>query len=214
MFQDRRDAGRLLAGRLSIYRDRPDLLILALPRGGVVVGYEIADELRALLDVLIVRKIGHPYEPELAIGAVAETGVVALNQDIIAMYGISERYIQDEIERQKGEIARRVSLYRGGTGISRLEGRTILLVDDGIATGATMRAAIMALKQEPVAKLVVALPVAPAETAAKIKTMVDDFICLEIPSEFMAVGAHYRDFAQTTDQEVIDLLHRSSEKAA
>lgn len=214
MFQDRKDAGDRLVEKLSNYKDRQDILVLALPRGGVVPGYEIARALKAPLDVFIVRKIGFPGEPELAIGAVSETGVVALNQDILSLHSISEDYIQGEIARQKEEIVRRVNLYRGGKGLT-IEGKIILLVDDGIATGATMKAAINALNKENIGKLVVALPVAPPEVAAHLKTMVDEFICLETPADFMAVGMHYMHFDQVSDDEVIELLHRlESSRAA
>jgi putative phosphoribosyl transferase len=142
--------------------------------------------------VIIVRKIGHPLEPELAIGAVSETGSVFLNQDVISMYGIPDDYIQAQIAQQKEDIARRVMLYRGGKGLISLEGRIVLLVDDGVATGATMKAAIAALKLEKIVKLVVALPVAPMETAAELERVVDEFICLETPFDFRAVGIHYR----------------------
>lgn len=214
MFKDRLEAGAWLAEKLTAYRDRQNVIVLALPRGGVVVGHEIAGKLKAPLDVIIVRKIGHPLEPELAIGAVSETGSVFLNQDVISMYGIPDDYIQAQIAQQKEEIARRVMLYRGGKGLISLEGRIVLLVDDGVATGATMKAAIAALKQEKIVKLVVALPVAPMETAAELERVVDEFICLETPFDFRAVGVHYQNFAQVSDEDVIDLLHRSKAEAA
>jgi len=188
--------------------------VLALPRGGVVTGYEIARAIGAPLDVLIVRKIGFPYQPELAAGAVAETGSVVLNRDIIAMGGLSEEALKPEIDRQKEEIARRVVLYRAGRKLSNLTGKTVILVDDGVATGATMKAAITALKKEHIAKLVVALPVGPPETVEVLRRMVDEFICLETPLYFMAVGAHYGDFTQVTDEEVVKLLQRSTAMAA
>jgi putative phosphoribosyl transferase len=159
MFRDRKDAGIRLAERLEKYHGRKDVLVLALPRGGAVTGYEIARALKLPLDVIIVRKIGFPGESELAVGAVSETGTVALNDSIISAYGVTNDYVQAEIVHQKQEIARRVNLYRGGKGIAGLEGKVVILVDDGVATGATIRAAISALKQEKIAKLVVALPV-------------------------------------------------------
>jgi putative phosphoribosyl transferase len=214
MFRNRSEAGSRLAGRLDRYKERNDVIVLALPRGGVVTGYEIARAIGAPLDVLIVRKIGFPYQPELAAGAVAETGSVVLNRDIMSMGGLSEEALKPEIERQKEEIARRIVLYRSGGKLSNLRGKTVILVDDGVATGATMKAAIAALKQEHVAKLIVALPVGPPETIEVLRRMVDELICLETPLYFMAVGAHYGDFTQVTDEEVVKLLQRSTAMAA
>jgi putative phosphoribosyl transferase len=214
MFRNRSEAGNRLAARLDRYKDRDDVFVLALPRGGVVTGYEIARTIGAPLDVLIVRKIGFPYQPELAAGALAETGSLVLNRDIMAMGGLSEEALKSEIDRQKEEIARRIVLYRGGRTLSNLRGKTVILVDDGVATGATMKAAIAALKQENIAQLVVALPVAPPETAEVLRTMVDELICLETPLYFMAVGAHYSDFNQVTDEEVVKLLQQSTAMAA
>ncbi len=214
MFRNRSEAGSRLAARLDRYKNRDDVIVLALPRGGVVTGFEIARMIGAPLDVLIVRKIGFPSQPELAAGAVAETGSVVLNRDILAMGGLSEKALQPEIDRQKNEIARRIALYRAGRMLSNLEGKTVVLVDDGVATGATIKAAISALKQEKIAKLVLALPVGPPETVEALRTMVDELICLETPLYFMAVGAHYGDFTQVTDEEVVELLHRATAMAA
>lgn len=208
MFRNRIDAGIQLARRLIQYQEREDVLILALPRGGVVTGFEISRSLNMPLDVLIVRKIGAPLQPELAVGAVSETGTVVLNQSVVSAYSISKDYIDDEIQRQKEEISRRVKLYRMGRGIRDLEGKTIILVDDGVATGATMKAAIATLKREKIKRLVVALPVAPPESATEIKAMVDELICIETPLYFMAVGNHYIDFSQVSDEEVIEILQR------
>lgn len=210
MFIDRKDAGIQLAQRLKKYRGQKGVLVLALPRGGVVTGFEIARSLGAPLDVLIVRKIGFPGQPELAIGAVSETGAVVLNESIISSYGVSDDYVKKEISRQKEEISRRVKLYRKGESISELEGRTIILVDDGVATGATVKAAIATLKKEKIAKLVLALPVGPPDAAAELKEMVDDFICLEVPAYFGAVGAFYEDFTQVSDDEVVEMLERAA----
>jgi putative phosphoribosyl transferase len=214
MFRDRKDAGRRLAEKLGAYRGREDVLVLALPRGGAVTGYEIARALLAPLDVIIVRKLGFPGESELAVGAICETGALVLNDSIISSFGVPDDYVQSEIARQKQEIARRVDLYRNGKGISGLEGKTVVLVDDGVATGATMKAAISALKQENIAKLIVALPVSPPSTASELSAMVDEFICIETPPDFMAVGSHYQNFIQVSDQEVVDLLQRSAAEAA
>lgn len=211
MFNDRSDGGSQLALRLKKYKDQKGVLVLALPRGGVVTGYEIARYLNAPLDVVIVRKIGFPGQPELGIGAVPETGTVVLNEFIISTYGVQKDYIEREISRQKEEISRRVKLYRKGKGLPDLEGKTIILVDDGVATGATMKAAITTMREEKLSKLIVALPVAPPSVADEIQQMVDEFICIETPFDFMAVGAHYRDFTQVSDEEVIELLQRSAE---
>lgn len=209
MFHDRKDAGVQLAERLKHYKDAKEAVVLALPRGGAVTAYEIASALNIPLDVLIVRKIGFPGEPELAIGAVSETGVVVLNKEIISAYGVSEEYIRDEISKQKEEILRRVKVYRGGRKIGELKNKTIILVDDGVATGATMKAAIATLRKEKIKKLVVALPVAPPETAEELKKIADEFICVETPFHFTAIGAHYRDFTQVSDSEVEEILRKS-----
>jgi putative phosphoribosyl transferase len=209
MFIDRTDAGSKLAQRLTNYMGIKGVLVLALPRGGVVTGFEIARSLHARLDVLIVRKIGAPRQPELAAGAISETGTVVLNPDVVSGYGISKDYIEDAIIRQKEEIARRSKLYRKGGSISNIKGKIIILVDDGVATGATMKAAIETLKKEKIKKLVVALPVAPPETANELKKMVDEFICLETPPYFVAVGNYYQDFTQVSDEEVVRLIEKS-----
>lgn len=217
MFINRIDAGFRLAERLHEYKDREGTLILALPRGGVAVGYELALRLNAPLDVLIVRKIGVPWQPELAAGAISETGTVYLNRDVIAMAGDLDEYLKKEIARQKEEIARRIILFRSGAPIRELAGKTIILVDDGVATGATIKAAIETLKKERIAKLVAAVPVAPPQTAEELRHMVDEFVCLETPEYFMAVGSHYVDFTQVSDEEVVKLLRQSGafgEKAA
>lgn len=206
MFRDRKDAGMHLAEKLHAYAGRTDVIILALPRGGVVTGAEIANKLKAPLDVLIVRKIGHPWEQELAAGAIAETGAVVYNEDIAHGYGVTKEYLDDEAERQRGEIARRQQLYRNGEKLRSLAGRTVILVDDGVATGATMKTAIEALKREQVAKLIVAVPVSPRETAAELRKMTNEFVCLDIPEDFMAVGSYYADFRQTMDAEVVSIL--------
>ncbi|MCL4476722.1 MAG: phosphoribosyltransferase [Nitrospirae bacterium] len=209
MFTDRRDAGLQLAEKLKHYKGCQGVLVLALPRGGAVTGLEIARAIGAPLDVLIVRKIGFPGEPELAIGAVSERGVVALNQRIISYGGVSKKYIEDEISAQKEEIVRRIRRYRGGKRLEKLEGKTIILVDDGVATGATMKAAIATLKEERIERLSVAVPVSPLETADELRAMADEFVCLCTPSDFMAVGNYYRDFAQVTDEEVAEILKES-----
>jgi putative phosphoribosyl transferase len=212
MFNDRRHAGVQLASRLEEYKGQTGVLVLALPRGGVATGYEIAYYLNVPLDIVIVRKIGFPGQPELAIGAVSETGTIVLNESIITTYGVSKDFIEREISQQRKEISRRAELYRKGKRLPSLEGKTIILVDDGVATGATMKAAITTLKEEKLKKLIVALPVAPAGMADEIGQMADTFICIETPFDFMAVGAYYHDFTQVSDEEVINLLERSAKK--
>ncbi|MEW6066850.1 MAG: phosphoribosyltransferase [Nitrospirota bacterium] len=207
-YKDRKDAGIFLCSLLTPYKNKKDIMVLALPRGGVVVGYEIAKALNCPFDIIIVRKIGFPDNPELAIGAISETGIVVLNEGIISTYGISEGYIEKEITNQKKEILRRIDLYRRGKGISPLDGKIIILVDDGVATGATIKAAISTLKKEKISRLIVALPVSPEDTAEDIKKMVDEFICPEIPEWFMAVGNYYEDFTQVSDEEVVEILTR------
>jgi putative phosphoribosyl transferase len=206
MFTDRRDAGVQLAGKLTHYKGREGMLVLALPRGGVVTGLEIARVINAPLDILIVRKMGYPGNEELAIGAISETGTVVLNERIISTSGIPTKYIEDEITRQKEEIVRRTRLYRGGKSLEKLEGKTIILVDDGVATGATMKAAIATLKMEKIGRLVVSIPVSPIQTADELRMMADEFIYLNIPEDFKAVGNYYRDFSQVSDDEVVEIL--------
>ena len=206
LFKDRSDAALKLASKLMHYKDRADVIVLALPRGGVVTGHEISKELNCPLDIIIIRKIGFPGQPELAIGAVSETGAVILNEDMVSSYRIPENYIDSEIKKQEEEISRRKILYRGGKGIPELDGKVIILVDDGVATGATMKAAIAALKTEKIKHLVVAVPVASPDSAENIKAMVDEWVCLDTPYYFTSVGSFYRDFSQVSDDEVVELL--------
>jgi predicted phosphoribosyltransferase len=209
VFQNRQEAGKQLAARLQDYRGGENLLVLALPRGGVPVGYEIARELGCPLDVLIVRKIGCPGNPELAAGAVSETGTRVLNADVIAMQRISPEYLDGETERQRREIVRRLAVYRDGETIGSLAAKTVLLVDDGVATGATMKAAVATLRREGLTKLVVAVPVAPPSTAREIAPTVDAWVCLDTPAGFAAVGQFFRDFTQVEDAEVVALLKKA-----
>jgi predicted phosphoribosyltransferase len=206
IYKDRKDAGKQLAGKLTHYRDKPGVIVLGLPRGGVTVAYEIAGALRCPLDILIVRKIGFPGNPELAAGAISETGTVVLNEDILSRYGVSREYLARETDRQKEEISRRVALYRGGEGVPPLAGKTVILVDDGVATGATVKAAISTLKQEKIARLVAALPVASQDAEREIAKMVDEWVCLQAPAWFEAVGQYYTDFTQVEDEDVVAIL--------
>ncbi|MHB0912021.1 MAG: phosphoribosyltransferase [Armatimonadota bacterium] len=205
-FEDRADAGRRLAQALEKYRG-PDTVVLAVPRGGVVVGYEVAKHLGAPLDVVVPRKIGAPGQPELAIGAVAGDEYV-LDESTIRYLGVPERYIAEEVQAEKVEIGRRRALYRGD-GPLDVEGKTVLLVDDGIATGLTIIAAARYLRKMRPARLVLAVPVAPPESIERLRGEVDEVVVLETPEPFWAVGSWYRHFDQTSDREVVDLLHRA-----
>jgi putative phosphoribosyl transferase len=207
IFKDRKDAGRQLADNLAHYRDKADVIVLGLPRGGVTVAHEISGTLHCPLDILIVRKIGFPGDPEFAVGAVSETGTVVFNESIVADYRVSRDYLEQETARQQVEIARRVALYRGGRGIPPLEGKTVIVADDGVATGATLKAAISTLKKERLARLVVALPVASQSAARELSAMADEWVCLHAPAGFMSVGQYYTDFAQIEDEEVVALLN-------
>jgi predicted phosphoribosyltransferase len=208
-FRNRTDAGRQLAEKLAAYADRPDVLVLALPRGGVPVGYEVARARGAPLDVFLVRKLGVPGYEELAMGAVASGGVRVLNDEIVRGLGISEHEIDAAVARELRELSRRARLYRGDRPPPDVAGRTVILVDDGLATGATMRAAVAALRQQQPARIVVAVPTASPDTCEALKAEADDVICAMTPEPFFAVGHWYEDFTQTTDNEVRELLaHR------
>ncbi len=213
MFHDRTEAGQRLASALLRYAGHAKGLILAIPRGGVLVGLELSSALKLPMDVLITRKIGAPGNAELALGALAETGYLHLNQDILAFYPSWTRFVEDERKRQEEEIQRRKELYRQGQPLPVLTGRTVLLVDDGVATGATYLASIAALRAAGTAKIVAALPVAPLETAQKIQSQVDDCVILETPEPFEAVGLHYRRFDQVSDAEVLQALGISRKPA-
>lgn len=210
IFQDRREAGQQLAEALARYRDRQPV-VLAIPRGGVVVGYEVAKALGAPLDVVIPRKLRAPYNPELAIGAVAHDGSVFLDSPLVSHLDVTDEYLREETARQLEEIRRRMQLYRGDRPAPVLEGTTAILVDDGIATGSTMVAALRATRAARPAGLVAAIPVAPAEGVAMLRREADDVICLHTPPMFYAVGQFYMDFAQTDDEEVIALLRQRDE---
>ncbi len=207
-FRNRTDAGRQLAGKLAAYADRPNVLVLALPRGGVPVGFEVARALGAPFDVFLVRKLGVPGHEELAMGAVATGGVRVLNDDIVRGLGISDREIDAAAARELQELARRERLYRGDRPPPDVAGRTVILVDDGLATGATMRAAVAALRQQQPARIVIAVPTASPDTSEALKAEAEGVVCAMTPEPFFAVGYWYEDFTQTTDDEVRELLAR------
>jgi putative phosphoribosyl transferase len=205
-FKDRRAAGRLLAQALQKYAGRKDLLVFALPRGGVPVGYEVAKALGAELDILIVRKLGVPLQPEVAMGAISSGDALYLNDQIIKMAGISQRDVDAVLAEERRELARRELLYRGSRPIARIEGRTVIVVDDGIATGASMRAALLALRGKKPERVVIAVPVAPLDARERFRDVADDFVCVLTPRGFQAVGQFYQDFSTTQDDEVRALL--------
>jgi len=205
-FDDRHEAGRLLAGALRAYAGRTDVVVLALPRGGVPVGYEVANALAAALDVLIVRKLGLPRHPELAMGAIASGGAVDLNRDVIAMSGVTQRELEGVMAEESRELKRRETLYRGSRPAAQVEGRTVIVVDDGMATGASMRAALKVLRTRKPAKVVVAVPVAPSDARLRLQDLCDDFVSVLSPVDFQAVGQFYVQFEQTSDEEVRNLL--------
>ena len=211
-FRDRHDAGRRLAARLSSYAGRGDVCVLALPRGGVPVGYEVARALGAPLDLFLVRKLGVPGHEELAMGALASGGVRVLNERVVSQLRVPPAAIEHVAAREGQELERRERAYRGDRPPPRVRGRTVILVDDGLATGSTMRAAAEALKALHPARLVVAVPVAAAETCHELRAEVDEVVCDLTPEPFYAVGLWYEDFSQTTDDEVRELLARAAEE--
>jgi putative phosphoribosyl transferase len=208
-FRNRRDAGQRLAVELQAYAHRPDVIVLALPRGGVPVGFEVAKELAAPLDVFVVRKLGLPWHDELAMGAIASGGVRVLNRDLIRVARVTEAEIARVVAAEQTELERRERLYRGDRPFPDLHGKTVILVDDGLATGSTMRAGVEALRLEGPARVVVAVPVAAQETCNAFRDIADEIVCAETPEPFRAVGLWYQDFSQTTDEEVHELLEHS-----
>ena len=210
LFENRTEAGKRLASKL---RDvAKNAIILAVPRGGVVVGFEIAHTLNFPLDIVITKKIGAPGNPELAIGAVAEDGTYLLDKGLVQMLGVSRSYIEAEIERQKTEIKRRLLTYRGDAPDLRIEGLTVILVDDGVATGSTLKAALRSLKNRGAKSVVVAVPVGPLDTISELQQEADRVVFLSTPDPFYAIGEFYENFEQTTDEEVIELLLRCRQK--
>jgi len=210
MFRDRADAGRRLAVALKAYADVPGGLVVALPRGGVVTGVEVSRTLRLPLDVFIVRKIGYPGNPECAMAALTETGLLFRTEEGRGMNSFQPGYLEERRAEQEVEIERRVGLYRGGAPFPKLHGRTVLLVDDGLATGATFEAAALALRELKPKRLVGAVPVAPPETAERVRALVDELVVLEAPAYFMAVGQVYADFRQVEDAQVLRLLKEAA----
>jgi putative phosphoribosyl transferase len=211
-FRDRAEAGRVLAGALSHYAGRDDVVVLALPRGGVPVAYEVAKALAAPLDVFLVRKLGVPGHEELAMGAIASGGVLVLDDGVLRWLGISEEQIQKTLARELDELRRREAAYRDGRPLPDLKGKTVILVDDGLATGASMQAAARAVRRYDPARIVIAVPVASRATCDQFRDDVDEVVCAVTPEPFYAVGSWYEDFSQTTDEEVRELLERAAEK--
>jgi predicted phosphoribosyltransferase len=205
-FRDRRDAGKQLAEKLKAYTNRPEVLVLALPRGGVPVAFEVAQALHAPLDIFLVRKLGVPGHEELAMGAIASGGVRVLNEEVVHTLGIHEQTIERVAAAEQHTLEERERAYRGERPRPVVRGRTVLLVDDGLATGATMRAAVVALRQQEPKRIVVAVPVAAVDTCEEFRAEVDEIVCAVTPEQFVAVGLWYQDFSQTTDEEVRELL--------
>jgi len=208
-FKDRTEAGQVLARKLAAYANCADVVVLALPRGGVPVAFEIATALNLPLDVFLVRKLGVPGQSELAMGAIATGGVRVLNQDIVRSLRLSDAVIDKVAAQEQQELERRERLYRDERPIPLLHERTVIIVDDGLATGATMRAAIEAIRQQQPARIVVAVPISSPETYRDLAVEVDEIICVETPQPFWSVGLWYEDFPQTTDEEVRNLLKQA-----
>ncbi|HVJ04476.1 MAG TPA: phosphoribosyltransferase [Candidatus Saccharimonadales bacterium] len=213
LYADRAEAGRVLASRLSGFLGNPDAIVLALPRGGVPVGFEISRQLRLPLDLLIVRKLGVPGQEELAMGAIASGNVLVLNRDVIRKLRIADETIQQVIARERIQVARQEQQFRAGP-IAEVRNRTLILVDDGLATGSTMRAAAQTMRTHCPRSLIVAVPVGPVETCAQLRQEADQVLCVATPSPFGSVGAFYHIFNQTTDEEVRALLERSRDSSS
>ena len=209
-FNDRRDAGRKLARKLSAYANPSDVVVLALPRGGVPVAYEVALALNAPLDIFIVRKLGVPGHEELAMGAIATGGARIINQDIVRTFNIPQGLVEAVVKQELKELERRERAYRGDRPMREIRDRTVILIDDGLATGASMHAAIMGLRAKDPARIVVAVPTAARETCEAFKNKVDEIICATTPEPFYGVSRWYEDFSQTTDKEVQMLLEQAS----
>ena len=213
LFRNRADAGRALGERLASYAGRPNVRVLGLPRGGIPVAYEVARRLGAPLDVFVVRKLGVPGQEELAMGAIATGGVRVVNQDVVSALGLSRATLDRVATAEQAELERREEAYRGSRPPLDVRGAVVILVDDGLATGSTMRAAVAAVRQQQPLRTVVAVPVAAPSTRDELAREVDEVICVATPEPFLAVGRFYDDFSQTSDQEVHDLLERSARDA-
>lgn len=213
IFSNRRDAGEKLVPELNKYRNDPNAVVIGLPRGGVVTAFEVAKGLHLPLDVVCPRKIGAPFNPELAIGAITETGEGVFHHDLISGLGVSQKYIEQEVEKEKKVAQRRLALFRKNRPKVSLQGKTVIIVDDGLATGATMQAAIKSVKKEMAERIVVAVPVAPQDIFEKIQEEVDEIVVLDTPAYFAAVGQFYVDFTGTEDEEVVELLTHLTQKS-
>ena len=213
-FRDRREAGRLLAQRLALHAGEREIIVLALPRGGVPVGFEVARALGAPLDVLLVRKLGAPGQEELAIGAITTGGARFLDRNLAARLDVTPEEIEEVEARETRELARRERVYRGDRPAPKIFGKTVFLVDDGAATGASLKAAILALRGRRPERIVVAVPVAPPSTACELAALADEVVAVDLPEPFEAVGEFYEDFSPTTDEEVRTLLGRSRAEPA
>lgn len=211
-FRDRSEAGQRLGGQLMEFANR-NAFVLALPRGGVPVAFEVAGALQAPMDVLVVRKLGAPGQEQLAMGAIASGGIRILNWEVVRALAISTQQIDDVVAREARELQRREQAYRGNRKRAGVQGRTVILVDDGLATGSTMLAAIATLRHESPRQIVVAVPVAPPSTCAEIEKQADRVVCLYSPEKFLSVGEWYLNFSQTSDEEVRELLNRAAERA-
>lgn len=212
IFQDRADAGRRLASRLQQFANVPDVVVLALPRGGVPVAYEVARALNAPLDIFMVRKLGVPWQPELAMGAIASGGTRVLNPEVVRGLGIPQEIIERVAEREQMELEAREWRYRGDRPPLDVRDKTVILVDDGLATGSTMRAAALALRNKQAKRVIIAVPVAPPQTCQELRDEGYEVVCAATPEPFLAVGQWYREFSQTTDEEVRELLDRAAEQ--
>jgi len=210
-FANRVEAGQVLAELLAAYRGRRDVIVLALPRGGVPVAYEVAQALGTPLDVFLVRKLGVPGHEELAMGAIASGGVVAVNDDVVEALKISPDTVMAAAESERPELSRREAIYRGGRPPLELSGKIAILIDDGLATGSSMRAAVAALRKKAPSRIVVAVPIGAASTCAEFQAIADECVCALTPDNFRAVGLWYDDFSQTDDEEVCDLLARAAQ---
>ena len=209
IFENRRDAGKQLAKELSEFKGQNDAIVLGLPRGGIPVAYEVAKALELPLDVFIVRKLSVPGQPELAMGAIASGDIKVMNESVVRNAGISDQQIEEVAHKEKEELKKREKAYRGARPDIDLQGKTVLIVDDGLATGASMRAAISALREHNPKKIIAAIPTAPRDTCQEFESEVDQIICLRTPSPFWGVGGSYQNFSQTTNEEVRTFLNKA-----